>query len=54
MDEKIIKECQKAGIDPNILTDEEKKQLAREIAAKESGKKFFDGVLDNPDIRMRM
>ncbi len=54
MEEKIKKECERAGINPDVLTDGEKKQLAKEIAAKERGKKFFDGVLDNPDIRNRM
>jgi hypothetical protein len=54
MEEKIIKECQRAGIDPGILTEQEKQMLAKEIEAKERGKKFFDGVLDDPDIRARM
>ena len=54
MEEKIKRECERAGINPDVLTEDEKKQLAAEITAKEKSKKFFDGVLDNPEIRMRM
>lgn len=53
MEEKIKKECKLAGIDPNILTDEEKKELAEEIKQKEKGFCVQDGVLSDPSIMFR-
>ena len=54
MEEKIKRECERVGINPDVLTEAEKKELAAEITAKENGKKFFDGVLDRQEIRSRM
>ena len=53
MEEKIKQRCEEAGINPDVLTAEEKQTLAKEIAIEESGKIVLDGVLSNPSIALR-
>ena len=53
MEEKIKQRCEEVGIDPAVLTDEERKQLAKEIEQEEKGLTVLDGVLSNPTIAFR-
>lgn len=53
MEEKIKQRCEEAGISPDVLTAEEKKQLAREIEQEEKGFSVLDGVLSDPSIALR-
>ena len=53
MDKLIEKKCKNAGIDPSILTDEERNALIKEIEAEQSGKYILDGVLSRLSIQER-
>ena len=53
MEEKIKQKCEEAGINPAVLTEDEKKRLAQEIRAEESGKIVLDGVLSDPSLIFR-
>lgn len=53
MDEKIKQRCEEAGINPEVLTEEEKARLAKEIEQEEKGIVILDGVLSDPSIMLR-
>jgi hypothetical protein len=53
MEELIREKCEDYGIDPDILTAEEKTQLQQEIEDEQNGKVVVDSILDSPDIRFR-
>ena len=53
MEELIREKCEDYGIDPNILTEEEKAQLREEIEMEQNGKFVLDSILDSPEIKFR-
>ena len=50
MEEIIKKKCEDLGINPDVLTPEERKRLREEIKAEQQGKHVLDGVLNNPEL----
>ena len=53
MEEIIKKKCKAAGIDPDILTQEERSALIAEIRAEQEGKMILDGILTQLSIKGR-
>ena len=53
MDEKIIKVLENHGLTIDDLTEQELKELKREIKLKERGVCILDGVLSNSEIYYR-
>ena len=53
MEELIKAKCEEYDIDPDVLTQEEKRLLQQEIEAEQRGEPLQDSVLDDPDIRYR-
>ena len=53
MEEKIIKKCKAAGIDPSILTDKERESLIKEIQTEQKGGYILDGVLSSISVQER-
>ena len=53
MEELIKIRCEEYGINPNILTPEERKMLCEEIKAEQRGMSILDGVLSNPELYYR-
>lgn len=53
IEEKIQKACEENGVNPKVLTQEEKQMLEKEIIAEENGYATLDGVLSNPAILYR-
>jgi hypothetical protein len=53
MEEKIKERCEEVGISPDVLTKKEREELIKEIEAEERGEMILDGVLSNPEIKMR-
>lgn len=53
MEDMIREKCEDYGIDPDILTEEEKAQLREEIENEQKGIPIVDSILDSPDIQFR-
>ena len=47
------KKCEERGVSFDVLTDDEKKHLQKEIEAEQKGMFVADSVLDDPDIFTR-
>lgn len=53
MEELMKQKCEKYHVSFDVLTDEEKELLRREIEYEQKGMTVCDSVLDNPDIGIR-
>lgn len=53
MDDKVLQALQEAHLDVEDLTDDELKQLREEVEIEAEGGMVLDGVLTNPNIRIR-
>ena len=53
MEEILRQKCKEAGISPDILTEQEKDELCREIEMEKRGLTIADGVLSNPELIYR-
>lgn len=53
MDDKVLQALQEAHLDVEDLTDDELKQLREEVEIEAEGGMVLDGVLMNPNIRIR-
>jgi len=53
MEDIIKKKCEEVGINPNILTPQEREMLKEEIEAERNGMSLVGGVLDNPELYSR-
>lgn len=50
MEELIRQRCEEVGINPDILTENERYRLSKEIEAEQQGKIVLDSVLCDPKL----
>lgn len=53
MEELMRKKCEEYEISFDVLTDEEKAKLRKEVEAEQNGLTVSDSILDDPDIAVR-